>query len=156
MLTEIPAWHLGFLNNICFKKSGAIPPTVQGNREFWKGWNSWLERKCGPGEQEYSEFPALAWIAIPWELEHSLAPWELLRRADSMDCWSWTHRKIKLFGVTLSWLHVLHSTPKRKEFLEENFAGLPQLPWSLSKTFPCFSNDCWTFVSHHIQFKTLE
>lgn len=54
--------------------------TVQGNRVFWKAWNSWLEHKCGPGDQEYAEFPALAWIVIPWELEHSLAlvsewPW---------------------------------------------------------------------------------
>lgn len=152
MLTEIPGWHLGFWNNICFKKSGAIPGHGAGKQgvleglEFLTGTQMWAWRpgiywiscssldcySLGTGTKPGSG----VWVA--------LAPRELLRRADSMDCWSWAHRKIRLFWVTLSWLHGLHSTPKIKELMEKNFVGLPQLPWSLSKTFPCFSDDCWT------------
>lgn len=161
MLTEIPGWHLGVWNNICFKKSGAIPGHGAGKLGVLEGlefltatqiwawrpgiyWISCSSLDCyslGTGTKPGSG----VWVA--------LAPWELLRRADSMDCWSWTPRKIRLFWVTLSWLHVLHSTPKIKELMEKNFVGLPQLPWSLSKTFPCFSDDCWT-LCHHLQFKT--
>lgn len=62
------------------KRVGPFQATVQGNWVFWKAWNSWLQHKCGPGDQEYTEFPAPAWIVIPWELEPSLAlvsewPW---------------------------------------------------------------------------------
>lgn len=96
---------------------------VQGIKVLQKAWHSWLTQKSGTREQEYIEYSALAWIVSPWKLEQSLvfgvwvalAPWELLRRANSMDCWSRTHRKMGLFWATLSWLHVLHSTPKIKE-----------------------------------------
>lgn len=47
---------------------------LQGNRVLWKAWNSCLEHQPGPGEQEYTEFSALAWIVIPWKLEQSLVP----------------------------------------------------------------------------------
>lgn len=151
MLTEIPGWHLGFLTNTCFKKSGAIPGHGAGKQQGVLEGLGFLT-----GAQMWAWRPGICWISCSsldcyslgtgaqpgpgvWV---ALAPWELLRRADSMDCWSWTHRKIRLFWV--SWLHVLHSTPKRKELMERNFVGLPQLPWSLSKTYPCFSDDCWT------------
>lgn len=78
----LAVWHLDFLNIICFKKSGAVPGHGAGKQGVWKAWNSCLEHKWGPGAQEYTEFPALAWIVIPWEVEQSLA---------LVSGWPWLH-----------------------------------------------------------------
>lgn len=95
---------------------------VQGIKVLQKAWHSWLTQKSGTREQEYIEYSALAWIVSPWKLEQSLvlvSEWPWLHG----NCWEelipWIagagHRKMGLFWATLSWLHVLHSTPKIKE-----------------------------------------
>lgn len=135
---------------------------VQGIKVLQKAWHSWLTKKSGTREQEYIEYSAVAWIVSPWKLEQSLvlvSEWPWLHG----NCWEELIPWIAGAGHTGKWgyfgLPSAGSTcciqhPKQRNQVERNFVGLPQLPWSLSKIFPCFSNDCWTLCSQHIQLKT--
>lgn len=68
-----PGWHLGFSNNICFKKSGAIPGHGAGKQVVLEG----LEFLSGTEIRAWR--PGISWIScsslecIPWKLEQSLA-----------------------------------------------------------------------------------
>lgn len=115
----------------------------QGNRVFWKAWNSWLEHKCGPGEQEYTEFSALAWIVIPWKLEQSLLlvpeliPW-IAGAAHT--------GKSDYFGLP---------SPKTKELSAEKLCRFATTALKTFQDFSTFLQWLLDFVSHHIQIKTL-
>lgn len=161
MLIEIPGWHLGFLNNICFKESAAIPghgagkQGVLGGLEFLTGMQMWAWR------------PGIHWISCSSLDCHSLgtgtkpgsgvwvalAPWELLRRADPMDCWSWHTGKSDYFGLP-SAPRAAFNTQEKGIHGEKlcRFATTALKPF---QDFSMFLKRLLDFVSHHFQFKTL-
>lgn len=140
---------LGFSNSVCFQKEWSpLQATVQGNRVFWNARNSWLEQQPGPRDQQYTEFSALAWIVTPWKLEQSLVL--------VSECSMGAVEKSRFHGLLepdTQENQIILGYPQlapraafntQNKGTEKNLRGLQQLPRSLSKPFPCSSDDRWT------------